>query len=437
MATGTISRRSVEALQPEAKEFVFWDVSLKGFGVRISPAGKKSYIFQYRPPQAKQKRTVAPKKVTLGHAGAMTPEQARSRAKSLAISVAQGIDPVEAEKEEALQLARERERLEQANLEAMTRTLDALKDDFLDHVEANSAASHQFCEGTLRLHILPVIGSVRIEEITKTDINRVLNRIEARKTALRRNVFAVLRWMATWAVDALDLRTNPMSGLKPPPMAAARDRFLSDDELRWIWKAAETLPAPYPAFYKMLILTAQRRDEVAGLQWEELKRDVPEWTLPGTRSKNGEPNVIPLTSDVVSILDSQAGGNKWPRTGVVFRSSVGTPITAFSKGKLLLDAAILKVVHEELTDQAEVDPWRVHDIRRTVATGLQRLGVRFEVTEAVLNHLSGSRSGIAGVYQRYAWGAEKAQALEAWAKHVMQIIKSNMDATAVDEGGHD
>lgn len=432
MSKGSISRRSVEALQPEAKEFVFWDSAVKGFGVRISPAGRKSYIFQYRPPLATQKRTVAPRKVTLGHTGAMTPEQARDRAKTLAIAVAQGIDPIEAEKEKALQLVREREKRERADQEAVSRTLNALKDDFLDHVEANATASHQFCEGTLRLHILPVIGSVRIEEITKADINKVLNRIHAKKTALRRNVFAVLRWMSAWAVDALDLRSNPMSGLKPPPMAAARDRVLSDEELRWIWKAAETLPAPYPAFYKMLILTAQRRDEIAGMRWEELNRDGAEWMLPGARSKNGEANVIAVTADAISILDGLAGGNKWPRTGVVFQSSIGTALTAFSKGKRLLDAEIQTLVKEEHGAEAEVSLWRVHDIRRTVATGLQRLGVRFEVTEAVLNHQSGSRSGIAGVYQRYAWGTEKAQALKAWAEHVSQIIQSNADTAAAD-----
>lgn len=423
MATGSISRRSVDALQPQAKEFVFWDASLKGFGVRVTPTGRKTFIFQYRPPTAAQKRTVAPRKVTLGQTGTMTPEQARDRAKALAIAVAQGIDPVEAEKEGARRLEQERAAQERAVQEANARTLDALKQPFLDHVTTAASASHQFCEGTLRLHILPVIGSVRIEEITKADINKVLARIGVNQTALRRNVFAVLRWMAAWAVDHLDLRLNPMAGIKPPPTAAARDRVLSDDELRWIWNAAETLPAPYPAFYVLLILSAQRRDEVAGLRWEELDRAKSEWLLPGDRSKNGEANVVPLSDEAVVVLDRLSGGDRWPRSGVVLPSSTKTPLTAFSKGKRMLDAAMLAAAQKEHGDDAEIAPWRVHDIRRTVATGLQRLGVRFEVTEAVLNHLSGSRSGVAGVYQRYAWGSEKAEALKAWAEHVQDITR--------------
>lgn len=432
MPTGLISRRSVDALAPGTKDFVLWDSRLAGFGLKVTPAGTKVYIFRYRPPGGQNKRTAAPRKVTLGRHGALTPEQARAAATALAAQVSQGVDPIEAEKRaEADRLAREAAE-ERAAAEAVSLRIDTLSVKFLDHLKAQRPRSHDSCEGVLRLHILPVVGSLRIDQITRSDANRVLNRIDSSKVALRRITFATLSWLSSWATDAMDLPANPMAGLKAPPSAAARDRVLGDDELRWIWFASETLPSPYPGFYQLLILTAQRRDEVAGLDWNELSRERAEWTLPSERSKNAEANIVPLSSAVVALLDGIAGSAKWPRSGPVIRSSVGTPLTAFSKGKKLLDAAIAKLAAGESAGSIHVEDaalpgWRVHDIRRTVATGLQRLGTRFEVTEAILNHRSGSRSGVAGIYQRYGWGEEKRAALEAWARHVAALIENSHD----------
>lgn len=430
MPTGLISRRSVDALVPAAKDYVFWDTRLAGFGLKVTPAGGKVYIFRFRVPSGQSKRTIAPRKVTLGRHGVLTPEQARAAATSLAAQVSQGVDPIEAEKRAEIdRLAREAAEVTAA-AEAVSLRIDTLSVRFLDHLKAQRPRSHDSCEGVLRLHILPVAGSLRIDQITRSDVNRILNRIDSSKVALRRITFATLSWLSSWATDAMDLPANPMAGLKAPPSAAARDRVLGDDELRWIWLASGTLPPPYPAFYKLLILTAQRRDEVAGLDWKELHRGREEWILPATRSKNAEANVVPLSAKVIALLDELVGSETWPRAGPVIRSSVGTPLTAFSKGKKLLDAAISRMVAKRSggliqADDADLPGWRVHDIRRTVATGLQRLGTRFEVTEAILNHRSGSRAGVAGIYQRYGWSAEKREALDAWARHVATLIEKS------------
>jgi integrase len=167
---------------------------------------------------------------------------------------------------------------------------------------------------------------------------------------------------------------------------------------------------------RMLIVTGQRREEVASLVWEELDRDERLWTLPGARAKNGEPNRVPLNDLAIRVLDEVAAGTTWPKRGKIFPTSTGGPFTAYHKGKLMLD----ELVSSDGGDP--VDHWRLHDLRRTVATGFQRLGVRFEVTEAILNHVGGSRAGVAGIYQRHDWKDEKREALTLWNDHLYAII---------------
>ena len=173
-------------------------------------------------------------------------------------------------------------------------------------------------------------------------------------------------------------------------------------------------------------LTAQRRSEVAGLMWGELERETAIWLIPASRAKNGVAHIVPLAAAAVAVLDelaqkeaektSGAEPTKWPKTGFVLTTTGRTAISGISKAKITLDAAATA-----LRDSEAISAWRIHDLRRTVATGFQRLGVRFEVTEAALNHVSGSRSGVAGIYQRHSWADEKRDALNAWADHVERI----------------
>ena len=169
---------------------------------------------------------------------------------------------------------------------------------------------------------------------------------------------------------------------------------------------------------RLLIATGQRREEIGGLQWQELDRAEREMRLSGDRTKNGEPTTIPLNNLAIAELDKVVGGEKWPSRGRVFPTATGAAFTAYAKGKTKLDKLISK-------DGGNLmPPWRLHDLRRTLATGFQRLGVRFEVTEAVLNHVGGSRSGVAGVYQRHDWKPEKREALSTWNDHLSRAIEA-------------
>jgi integrase len=167
---------------------------------------------------------------------------------------------------------------------------------------------------------------------------------------------------------------------------------------------------------RLLMLTGQRREEVAALNWEELDREAAEWVLPAERSKNGKAHTVPLSPAALAVLDELP--NAWQKNGLVFTTTGRTPASGHSRAKERLDRLV-----SALPGGDDVKPWRVHDLRRTVATGLQRLGVRFEVTEAVLNHVSGSRSGVAGVYQRHNWRDEKREALNSWATHLATVTK--------------
>jgi integrase len=241
----------------------------------------------------------------------------------------------------------------------------------------------------------------------------------------------------SWAVKRGVVHVNPFADLPVAKSIAKRERVLTDTELAEVWRAAGETSQPYGMIVRLLILTGQRRGEVAGMTWGEISDDLSIWTMPGERTKNGATHVVPLSVPVRDLLREGLPRNTTETTRAVaerraapaltFPGAVGTPFAGWSKAKTRLDNTIVearaKIAVAEGTTAAPLVPWSVHDLRRTVATGLQRLGVRLEVTEAVLNHISGSRGGIAGVYQRHDWAAEKRAALDAWAAHVLAIAE--------------
>ena len=198
---------------------------------------------------------------------------------------------------------------------------------------------------------------------------------------------------------------NPFANL-PVARVDKRERVLADAELAAVWKATDG-PGPFNAIVRTLILTGQRREEVAGMTWAELDDDLSTWTIPASRAKNGVSHVVPLSVPVQALLRGVA---RQEGSDLVFPGLRG-PFNGFGKAKAQLDEA------------SGVTDWRLHDLRRTAATGLQRLGVRLEVTEAVLNHVSGSRAGIVGIYQRHDYASEKRAALMAWGEHVAAIVE--------------
>ena len=400
--TKKITKTSVDG---ESQPGFLWDTEVKGFGLRVSDKGSKSYVFAYR----MGGREAPKRRFTIGKHGSLTPDQARTEAKRLALCVAQGIDPVEADK------VRRREAVDLA--------FDKYIGLFVTRYLKNEWKRPDEAERMLRREPLEVLGRKPLSSITKADITNVLDRL-ADRPAIARVAFATLRLMFNWAVERGDIERSPLEGMKGPSAVAARDRVLADHEIVELWNALDSI-GPAGDVYRLLLLTGQRLNEVAGIAWGELDQQGSVWTIPADRAKNGAAHVVPLAGEVVAIFDRLAGGDDWPNKGYVFPAVKGEgPMWVGDKVKKRLDETVAKARRKAEGDDASPMPaWRNHDLRRTVATALQRLGIRLEVTEAVLNHVSGSRAGIVGVYQRHDWSDEKRSALEAWARHLGTILK--------------
>lgn len=441
MAKGKITKTTVDACQAGAVQVLLWDAgdgATKGFGLRVMPSGAKSYVYQYRIGG----RGNPTKRYTIGRHGEWTPDKARKRAEGLARLVACGIDPLEAERAEAAAKAAQAVREKEATKRNAELTFATYAEHFLSlGVEGDTRPrTIEGYRGALRNHVTPVIGAIPLPDIGRADINRVLDRIPADQPSVRRITFAVLRMLFRWAKSRGDIATSPMDDIKPPKAAPSRDRTLSDDELALALRAAGVIEKPFGPFFELLFATGQRRDEVSGLDWTELDRGAALWTLPADRSKNGEANIIPLNRHALAILD-RLGATKvadkivWPKRGLVFTTNGETSISGYSRAKARLDAKMLELARGDAKEAGEdpdtitLSPWRLHDARRTLATALQRLGARFEVVEAVLNHTAGaSRSGVAAVYQRHNWATEKRDALERWADHCDRAKTPQSDA---------
>lgn len=408
----------MDAATPGARDVFFWDEKLSGFGLKVTPAGGRIYIYQYRLAAPGKAQQTAPRRYTIGKHGALTPDQARKRAQELSALVVQGVDPAELEqgrwraRDEAKRKADEQARLHHDL--AFTRKADMWLTHYQDEQERRPK-SVQLARLVVKNHLKPALGDKPLPHITRSDLQHIIDKIPGSKKALRRAVFAYANVLFRWAAGRGDIGRNPMAEMVRPPAPKPRNRVLSDDELRSVWAAAVHMPYPWGTFFRLAILTGQRREEVAGMQWSELDRATKEWTIPGERSKNGLPHIVPLSDAVIAELDKQAGGREWSKSGFTLTTTGINSISGISKAKRALDERAFEMTGSPLP------AWRIHDIRRTVATGLQRLGVRFEVTEAVLNHISGSKGGLAGVYQRHDWKAEKREALAAWALHMASI----------------
>jgi len=233
--------------------------------------------------------------------------------------------------------------------------------------------------------------------------------VEAGKPIAANRTFAAVRKLFNWAVARDIIPTSPCAGVKAPSPERARDRILNDEELRFVWLAADAMGGPFGPLIKLLILTAQRRDEVAKMQWSELNLRAALWTLPGVRTKNNEPHQVPLSDHALAVLTALPG---IANSDFVLTTSGTAPARGYARNKRKLDSLLPE----------DMPAWRLHDLRRTATTGLARLGIDLPVIEKILNHRSGSFAGIVGVYQLHSAATEKATALQRWGNHVEQLV---------------
>jgi site-specific recombinase XerD len=403
MATGKITKRAVDAVQPGPSDAFLWDDELRGFGLKVTPSGKRSYVYQYRIGG----RGAKTKRWTIGsHGSPWTATTARAEAERLALLVGQGVDPVEAE----------RVRRKQAETLGFKDYVDTFTDAYL---KTEWGDSWPLAKRRLEMYAVPLLKDRPLPEIRAGEIVAIFDKVRD-KPALARNLHAVLRKLFNWAEKRDDINVSPMHKIDPPAGAKARKRVLNDDELLALWRATYSLNDPFGPFVRTLVCTLQRRSEVAGLAWPELAHNEQLWRLPGERAKNDADHLVPLNALATAELDLLG----WKRRGLLFTTTGKTPISGFSRMKGILDAKMLvelQRIYDERADlagepaeKAVIPAWRLHDIRRTGTTRMQGLGVQIEVTEKVINHLSGETAGIRGVYNLWEYLDEKRRALDAW-----------------------
>ena len=269
-----------------------------------------------------------------------------------------------------------------------------------------------------------------VASIKRSDVLAVIDKVKARSEAAARLLFVDLRPFFKWAVERELMETNPAAEMKPPAAAIKRDRVLEDHEVKAFWEAASDVSWPFASIYKLLLLTGARREEVAGMRWSELDLDAGIWFLPSARTKNKRDHRIPLSRQAIDLLDRLGiaaikAGFGYEDGDLVFSTTGHSAPSGFSKAKKALDAKMKAILGARFND------WRVHDLRRTCATGMENLGIDTRVVETALNHVSGTKAGIVGVYQRSDHRDAVAAAFRAWGTHVMGIVSADKSPSNV------
>jgi integrase len=266
----------------------------------------------------------------------------------------------------------------------------------------------------------------KIQEITKRDVIALLDTVRDRAPVMANRNLAAVRKLFNWCLARDIIQVSPCTLIDPPALERSRDRILSDDELRLVWNAADADGWPFGPLVKILVLTGQRLSEVSAMRWEELDFGSKLWTLPAERVKNGQRHEVPLSDGAMNVL------TQLPRIrttkGFVFTTHRNAAVSGFSRAKHRLDAAILNALP---SGALTPEHWTFHDLRRTMASGMARLGIQLPVIEKILNHTSGTFRGIVGVYQRHSFSIEKRNALDAWSGFIQMITSSQAPVNVV------
>ena len=244
-----------------------------------------------------------------------------------------------------------------------------------------------------------------IDETRRSGAPGLERRSDGPTEARARVMLSCLSKMFSWLVQHRRVSQNPCKDVHRPEASAARDRVLTDAEIVTFWRATDAERKELSALLKLLLLTGCRLNEVAGMTRAELSDDGATWNIPGSRTKNKRPHVVPLAPLARKMVGTGS-------EGFVFTTTGRSPVSGWSKIKRRLDAAM------------KIPPWRLHDLRRTAATGMAEIGVAPHIVEAALNHISGAKAGVAGTYNRAAYAEEKRAALERWATHVQGLVSA-------------
>jgi integrase len=411
MPTKRLTNKFVENAKAVAgKRLTVWDsvigddVTLSGsFGLRISERGTKTWVAMYR---VDDERNPAKKKqrfLTIGPHPAIGLGKARELCRDALKKAGQGTDPIEEEK---------KERAKRASIYLV----DEAVDQFIKRYAKRQNRSWQQSERILSTYLIPKFGDRPLPSISPQDINAILDDLmDADMPYMANRTLAQVRKFFNWCKNNRHwIEFNPTDGIDPPGKEEPRDRVLEKKEIAAVWNGCDQLGWPFGPLIRLLLLTGQRRDEVARMKWEDLDFETRVWTLPKKETKSDRLHAVPLSRTAVDILQAL------PRNGEFVLSTNGkTPISGFGNAKARLDKI------------CEISDWRIHDLRRTVASGMAEIAIAPHVIEKILNHSTGQISGVAAIYNRHAYLQEKTEALNAWA-NALGAINGHVNDTVVE-----
>ena len=425
----TLTEAALERFKPDSsRRREIPDGLLTGLYFVLQPSGARSWAVRYRAGKTSRK-------LTLGSYPKLRLSDAREAAREALLKAKKGEDPA-AEKREAKATASADGIAGLHRFENVVRTFFVryAKDKnrswresarLLGLVPGKSKKVDPAAFVAAKGSVLAKWGDRNIAEIKRSEIIAFVDCIVDRGAPIAANrTLAALSKLFNWSIERGLIDASPVAAISPPSPEKSRDRVLSDDEIRWLWKATEAIGFPFGPIARMLLLTGQRRNEVGGMTHGELDGHV--WTIPKERAKNNQAHLVPLS---IAALEELAYVPKIAgRRGFVFTTTGDTPVSGWSRAKDAIDremhAAARRCTRErgDDPDAVSIPHWTLHDLRRTAASGMARLGIAVHVVERLLNHRSGTIRGVAAVYNRFDYLSEREAAAEAWGRGVIKIV---------------
>jgi integrase len=393
---------------PVGKRLTVWDSQVPGLGLRVTDKGTKSFVVMRR-----IKGAGTPKRWTLGKYPATRLAQARATARAWIDLIDTGKDPY-AERDRA------RKEEERQNADSVGALFERFEAEHLSQIRTGQEVAN-----AIRRDVLPAWGNRPVREISRRDVNDLLDKVaveQGRHVANRR--LSAIRRLLRHGMRKGWIDHNPATGAEKRAKERSRDRVLDENEIHEVWRAAARLGYPFGPFVQVLMLTAQRRTEVAKMRWPDIDTERRVWTIPSEFSKSDRHHDVPLSNAVIELLEElpRLKDSDW-----VFTTNGQTAISGFSKAKTRL----VRSINERRAEEQEFEggetegmpDWRLHDFRRTAASYMAQLDVPPHVLSAVLNHSPGSVQGITAIYNRYRYTDEKRSALESWAEKLAEIAQ--------------
>jgi integrase len=382
-----LTAKRIENLRPAAHRQEIPDSGCRGLYLVLQPSGRRAWAVRYRFGGKTRKLTL--------DAG-LTLAEARRAATAALHEVERGHDPA-AQKFDA------RAQAEKAADARARDTVENLAAQFIEQYAKRRTRANSWRQ-TVHVFddiVLPVWRGRTIHDIVRRDIRELVESIAADRPVMANRTLAVLSKFFNWLCGRDVISASPCAGVERPHKEQARDRVLSDGEVKALWLACDAVGGPAGACIKLLLLTGQRRSEIAELRWSEV--DGNQLKLSAERMKGKDAHIVPLSAKAREIIAAL------PRTGEFVWGAA--PISHFDRIKRELDAQM-----------GDIPAWVIHDVRRTVASGLARLGTPIPTIEKLLAHRSGTSRGIVGTYQRHSFLPEMTAAVERWSSHVSRLV---------------